>query len=387
MNLKKQKEKERRRARKLADEAWQAAEDGNLDLAEKLIRRAVAVQLDNPVLWDDQGSILLLRGKEDEAEKSFRNALRLVPTYAEAFAHLAALRAKRGWLDQAVRLQEQAVTHAPGNAGYAETLQAYRTLLADENARQPQPPPEPNPARPPAPALALPAIDWDALDDALTREGCVLIRGLMAPDVCVRLRDLFDHDNLFAKTVTMDQPTFGRGAYRYFRAPVPELVEGLRRAVYPHVARIANRWQELLRESDRYPDDWEAFRAVCREAGQTAPTPILLRYGPGGFNALHRDLRGSVFFPVQMAVVLSPRHNQAADGFGGGEFLFADVPERPRSRRREVAAGLGDAVLFCTRDRLVPIGGVYGLQPVKHGVAEITAGTRVVLGVPFHEYR
>jgi uncharacterized protein len=396
MNLKKQKEKERRRARKLADEAWQAAEGGNLDLAEKIIRRAVAAQLDNPVLWDDQGAILLLRGKEDEAEKSFRNALRLVPTYAEALAHLAALRVRRGWLEQAVRLQEQAVTHAPGNAGHAEKLQAYRALLADETARRPQPPPEPQPPAPPPPAPDLPAVDWparlapldwDKIGEALTREGCVLIPRLMDADACARLRDLFDREELFAKTVTMDQPTFGRGVYRYFRAPGPELVEGLRRAAYPHVARVANRWQELLREADRYPTDWDAFREVCRQAGQTSPTPILLRYGPGGFNALHRDLRGAVFFPVQMAVVLSPRRDQASDGFDGGEFLFRDVPERPKSRRRDVPAGLGDAVLFCTRDRLVPIGGVYGLQPVKHGVAETTAGTRVVLGVPFHEYR
>jgi hypothetical protein len=397
MNLKKQKEKERRRARKLADEAWQAAEDGNLDLAEKIIRRAVAVQQDNPVLWDDQGAILLLRGKEDESERSFRNALRLVPTYAEALAHLAALRARRGWLDQAIRLQEQAVTHAPTNAAYAEKLQAYRALAADENARRPPPAaPEPAPPPAPAPALDLPAVDWpgrvaaldwDALGQRLTREGCALIPGLMGPDVCARLRDLFDRDDLFAKTVVMDQPTFGRGTYRYFRPPVPEVVEGLRRAVYPHVARVANHWQELLGEPDRYPDDWEGFRTLCHGAGQTTPTPILLRYGPGGFNAPHRDLRGSVFFPIQMAVVLSPRRDQAADGFGGGEFQLLDVPERPKSRRRAIAAGLGDAVLFCTRDRLVPIGGVYGLQPVKHGVAEISDGTRVVLGVPFHEYR
>jgi hypothetical protein len=209
----------------------------------------------------------------------------------------------------------------------------------------------------------------------------------MDGDVCEPLRNLFDRDELFAKTVEMDSPDFGRGVYRYFAAPVPELVQGLRRAVYPHVARVANCWQELLREAERYPDEWEGFRAVCAEAGQTVPTPILLRYGPGGFNALHRDLRGSVFFPIQLAVVLSPRRDQASDGFVGGEFLFRDVPERPKSRRRDIGAGLGDAILFCTRDRLVPIGGVHGLQPVKHGVGEITASTRVVLGMPFHEYR
>lgn len=397
MNLKKQKEKERRRARKLADEAWQAVEDGNLNLAEKIIRRAVDVQPDNPVLWNDQGAILLQIGNEDEAEKSFRNALRMAPTFAEAHAQLAALRAKLGWFDQAVRFQEQAVQHDPNNAVYAEKLAAYRSLAADEMARQARSLPEgaTSPPAPPRCADDLPAIDWrapvDSLDweklgEQLTREGCVLIPALMGPEVCAALRGLFDRDELFAKTVEMDQPNFGRGSYRYFRS-VPESIEGLRRAVYPHVARIANRWQESLRESERYPDAWDAFRKMCHDAGQATPTPILLRYGPGGFNALHRDLRGSIFFPIQMAVVLSPRRDQAPDGFEGGSFLFCDVPERPKSRRREVAAGLGDAVLFCTRDRLVAIGGAYGLQPVKHGVTEITAGTRVVLGVPFHEYR
>jgi hypothetical protein len=397
MNPKKQKEKQRRRARKLAAEAWQAAEDGNLDLAEKIIRRAVSAQKDNPVLWSDQGAILALRGKENEAEKSFRNALRLVPTFAEAYAHLAALRVRQGWLDQAVRLQERAVTHAPSNVGYAEKLHAYQALAADESAGRPRPSPEPEPTTPTAaiPGVDLPevdwparvdALDWDKLGGVLTREGCVLVQELIEPDVCGRLRELFDRDDLFAKTVEMDQPTFGRGVYRYFRPPIPDVIDGLRRDVYAHVARVANRWQELLREADRYPDDWDGFRAVCREAGQTTPTPILLRYGPGGFNALHRDLRDSVFFPIQMAVVLSPRLDQASDGFEGGEFLFCDVPERAKSRRRAIAAGLGDAVLFCTRDRLLPIGGVYGLQPVKHGVAEIAAAGRVVPGVPFHEY-
>jgi hypothetical protein len=188
----------------------------------------------------------------------------------------------------------------------------------------------------------------------------------------------------------MDRPGFGLGVYRYFQAPIPDEVDGVRRAVYPYVARIANGWQRLLGEPERWPAEWDAFWEECRRAGQTTPTPILLRYGPGGFNALHRDLRGTVFFPIQMAVVLSPCADPCcpqAEGFQGGEFLFCDVPEGAKSRRRQIAAGLGDAVLFCTRDRLVRIGGVYGLQPVKHGVATIEAGERFVLGVPFHEYR
>src|SRR5262249_62136930 len=109
--------------------------------------------------------------------------------------------------------------------------------------------------------------------------------------------------------------------------------------------------------------------------------------GAGGFTDLPRDLRGRVFFPIQLAVVLSPRADQDPTGFEGGEFLLCDVPEGPKARRREVAAGLGDGILFCTRDRLVRIGGAYGLQPVKHGAAQVRTGTRMVLGVPFHEYR
>jgi uncharacterized protein len=236
----------------------------------------------------------------------------------------------------------------------------------------------------------LTSYDWDRLADRLTHDGCVLIERLVDAPACEQLCGLFDRDELFAKTVVMDRPEFGQGAYRYFRAPVPALVEQLRRAVYPHAARIANGWQELLSETERFPSEWDAFREQCRRAGQTVSTPILLRYGPGGFNALHRDLRGSVFFPIQLAIVLSRRadsDDQGSGGFTGGEFLFCDVPERRKSRRRSIAAGLGDAVLFCTRDRLVRVGDIYGLQPVKHGAARVTAGSRFVLGVPFHEYR
>ena len=400
MNPKKVKEKERRRARKLAEQAWEAADAQNLDLAEKIIRRAVTTQPDNPVLWNDQGLLLGLRGKEREAEEAFRTALALASTYAEPFAHLAEMRARKGYLRDAVRLLEQAVQLAPDASSHAQRLEAYRALLGSPMEDRAEQGPVAAPVRSEVASSStgpaalegfkkVAGLDWADLEQRLTRDGCVPIPALVDAETCAELRSLFANEALFAKTVVMDREGFGKGVYRYFKAPIPARVDVLRRAVYPGVARIANTWQQLLNEEDRYPEDWEGFRLQCADAGQTAPTPILLQYGPGGFNALHRDLRGSVYFPIQMAVVLSPPADtgSAGDGFMGGEFLFCDVPESKKSRSRKLAAGLGDVLLFCTRDRLVHIGGAYGLQPVKHGVSPITQGTRFVLGVPFHEYR
>ena len=140
MNPKKQKVKDRRRAHKLADQAWEAVDEGNLDLAEKIIRRAVDAQSDNPVLWDDQGCILALREKPFEAVDAFHTALSLAPTFANAYAHLAALRLRQGFLTEAVVLQNQAVKHAPQNVSHAERLEAYRALAGEETP----PPAAPN---------------------------------------------------------------------------------------------------------------------------------------------------------------------------------------------------------------------------------------------------
>jgi hypothetical protein len=402
MTAKKQKEKERRRARKMADQAWDAVEAGNLDLARKLSQRAVTTQPDNPRLWNDRGRILLLSADEREADRAFRYAIRLARDFAEPYHHLAALRARQDRLDDAVALEADALRLAPDNLEYAGQLEAYRTWAEQQRqetlrglpwAGQPPPADAPPDDPPESAAIAaawsepLRALDWQRLEERLTADGYVLLPGLLPAADCAALRALFDDDTLFVKTVVMDNPDFGEGVYRYFRSPIPAVVAGLRRAVYPHLAVVANAWQRLLGEPETYPPEWEAFRDRCRQAGQTQSTSILLRYGPGGFNALHRDLRGRVFFPIQMAVVLSPRADQAPGGFEGGDFLFCDVPEGPKSRRREVAAGLGDAVLFCTRDRLVRIGGAYGLQGVKHGMAPLTAGSRTALGIPFHEYR
>ncbi len=393
MNAKRQKEKDRRRARKLAEEAWGAANADNLDLALKIMRRAVEALTESPVLWNDQGALLMRAGQEREAEKSFLAALSLAHDYAEPYAHLAALRVRQGRLADAVVYQEQAVKFAPDVPGHAERLAAYRALIGEPGeVVEPAPPSTPALEETDALVIAdwgerLADLDWYGLGKRLTREGCLLLASLVDADTCAGLCALFDDEAQFAKTVVMDREGFGRGTYRYFRSPVPPLVDGLRRAAYPHAARIANEWQRLLGEEESYPDDWEGFRDVCRAAGQAVSTPILLRYEAGGFNALHRDLRGPVYFPLQLAVVLSPRAEEGKDGFEGGQFLLCDVPEGPKAQRRELAAGLGDAVLFCTRDRLATVGGTYGLQAVMHGAAPIIKGTRTVLGVPFHEYR
>jgi tetratricopeptide (TPR) repeat protein len=297
MTAKKQKEKERRRARKMADEAWQAVAAGNLNLAGKLSRRAVTTQPDNPRLWNDRGRILLLTADDHEADRAVRYAILLARDFAEPYHHLAALRARQDRLDDAVALEGDALRLAPDNVEYAEQLEAYRT--AAERQRQetlhklpgagtPQPA-EPLPDDPPEAAATAAArserlrgLDWEGLGERLTREGYVLLAEFLPSSDCAGLRALFDNDDLFVKTVVMEDPDFGEGVYPYFRAPIPAAVAGLRRAVYPHVAAVADSWQGLLREEETYPPEWEAFRDRCRGAGQTKSTPILLRYGPGG---------------------------------------------------------------------------------------------------------
>lgn len=400
MNPRKQRQKNQRRARKLAEQAWDSADEGHPDLAVRIMRRAIDANPGNPIHWNDLG--LLLRHTDDcQAAAAFQAAISLAPDLAEAYAHLAEIRARQGLLREAVTLQTEAARHAADSQQYQERLITLRALAGEANS---------SPARTNAAAAApsergcpieqslegefpqlaarINALDWSAAEQCLTDRGFALLPELLTGDVCRSLRDCFDNDALFSRTVVMNKETFGRGVYRYFGAPVPRIVEAIRRLVYPRVVPIANRWQRLLREDALFPASWEAYRVRCADAGQSTPTPLLLKYETGGFNALHRDIRGREYFPIQLVIVLSPQApaEEQVAGFTGGEFLFCDEPERKKSDRRSIPASLGDAVLFCTRARLVQVGGAWGLKSVRHGLTRVESGTRLALGIPFHEF-
>ena len=401
MTAKKQRMKNRRRAAKLAEQAWEAADEENLELALKIIRRATDLHPANPRLWHDQGLLLLQAQQLDTAARAFEAAIEVAPDFAEGFASLATLRARQGLHTQAVTLQRQAVRCDPDSASLRHTLTAYEALLAGKGVED-APPATDADADPrreeteaalaasfPGLAARIDGLDWTTLDSRLTARGYAHVPTFLDVQACHSLRAMFGQDHLFAKTVTMDKPHFGRGVYRYFAPPIPQLVAAIRELAYPHVARIANRWQRLLGRQSPFPLTWSAFQDQCLEAGQHTPSPLLIRYGEGGFNAPHQDLRGEVFFPLQLVVVLSPRADSTGanpEAFAGGDFLLCDQPERKPSDRHAVQAGLGDAVFFGTRERLVRIGGVYGLRSVKHGVSTIQCGVRLALGVPFHEF-
>jgi hypothetical protein len=224
-------------------------------------------------------------------------------------------------------------------------------------------------------------IDWNATADSLFRHGLARLPRVMSDEECVRLRSLWSEPERFEHDVAIDDDR-GRLAYRFFVRPLPSIVAELRGNVYARAVAIANAWQSRLGRAP-FPDTHDGFLALCAAEGQQRTTPILLRYESGGFNAPHRDVYGSVFFPLQLVVTLGPGSSESG---GGGELVLVD--ERPgRLRMRRTPTSVGDGVLFATRERPVMIAGVLGLQPVLHGVSEVRAPERFAVGIPFHEFR
>ncbi|MGQ3100759.1 MAG: 2OG-Fe(II) oxygenase [Sphingopyxis solisilvae] len=225
------------------------------------------------------------------------------------------------------------------------------------------------------------AADWTATAAALDVSGWAVLRGLLSAAACDETAALYGDEGIFRSHVQMARHGFGRGAYRYFAYPLPPLVAELRTDLYARLAPLANRWHERTGRAGRFPADHADYLARCHAAGQTRPTPLLLQYGPGDYNCLHRDLYGAEVFPLQVAVLLSA----PGDDFTGGEFVLTEQRPRMQSRAAVVPLGKGDAVIFAVNER--PVTGSRGDYRVamRHGVSEIRSGQRHTLGVIFHD--
>jgi uncharacterized protein len=223
--------------------------------------------------------------------------------------------------------------------------------------------------------------DWSSVAEALDREGWAVLGGLLPAAECRSLAAAYDKDSAFRSTVVMARHGFGRGEYRYFAHPLPGSVASLRDSIYPNLVPIANRWNELLKSDVRFPPTHRAFLERCHEAGQTRPTPLLLRYGPGDYNCLHQDLYGEHVFPLQIAILLS----EPDKDFAGGEFVLTEQRPRMQSRVAVVPLGCGDGVIFAVNHR--PVQGARGAYRVtmRHGVSALRSGRRHTLGIIFHD--
>jgi hypothetical protein len=225
------------------------------------------------------------------------------------------------------------------------------------------------------------ALDWDRAAQDLDAAGNAVLEGLLSPDECRSLAGLYPADDIFRSRVVMARHGFGRGEYKYFSYPLPEIIAGLRTALYPQLAPIANRWNEALGLGVRYPAAHAEFIARCHEAGQRKPTPLLLQYQAGDFNCLHQDVYGEHVFPLQVTILLS----QPGRDFTGGEFVMTEQRPRMQSRVEVVPLRQGDAVVFTVRSRPVQGGrGVYRVN-LRHGVSRIRSGHRHTVGIIFHD--
>lgn len=224
-------------------------------------------------------------------------------------------------------------------------------------------------------------VDWAAVTDEVDEHGCAFLPELLSAGECAQIAGLYGDVGRFRSTVDMARHRFGQGQYRYFAEPFPEPVARLREELYPRLLPIARDWYEKLGRDTEWPDTLAEWLDICHAAGQSRPTPILLRYEEGDWNALHRDLYGEKVFPLQVVINL----NDPGNDHTGGEFLL--VEQRPRAQSRGTARLIpqGHGLVFTTRDRPVRSARGWSAAPVRHGVSTILSGERHTLGLVFHD--
>jgi uncharacterized protein len=230
-------------------------------------------------------------------------------------------------------------------------------------------------------AKRLDSVNWQEIDEGLNHSGCALISQLLTSPECQALAALYAQEPPFRSRIVMQRHGFGNGEYKYFDYPLPDLVAELRTSVYPHLAPIANRWYEQMRLAPRFPPDHQDFIGRCHAAGQSRPTPLLVRYEYGDYNCLHQDLYGEHVFPLQMVVLLA----RPGQDFTGGELVMTEQRPRMQSRVEVLPLRQGDAAVFAVQQRPVIGGpGSYRVN-MRHGVSRIRSGLRHSLGIIFHD--
>jgi hypothetical protein len=239
----------------------------------------------------------------------------------------------------------------------------------------------PNAAAVKSAEIRLEKQDWHRIGPDLNSFGCAVIDKLLTRDECREIASLYPQENFFRSHIHMARHGFGKGEYRYFKYPLPDLIGGLRTALYPHLAVLANSWNEQMNVERRYPGRHAEFLKQCHAAGQTRATPLLLQYVAGDFNCLHQDLYGDLAFPLQIAILLSEPDRD----FTGGEFVITEQRPRMQSRAEVVPLRQGDGVAFAVHNR--PVKGTKGNYRVnlRHGVSRVRSGERHTLGIIFHD--
>ena len=227
----------------------------------------------------------------------------------------------------------------------------------------------------------LDTYDWTAAHADLDARGWAMLPRLLDRAACDEVASWYDEPQRFRSKVVMARHGFGRGEYKYFGYPLPDVIGELRAALYTRLAPIANGWEAALGRPRRFPETHAAFLAACHAAGQTRPTPLLLKYGPGDYNCLHQDLYGEQVFPLQAAILLS----RPGEDFTGGEFVLTEQRPRMQSRVDVPALGQGQAVIFAVNER--PVQGTKGVYRVKmrHGVSRLRSGSRYTMGIILHD--
>jgi hypothetical protein len=224
-------------------------------------------------------------------------------------------------------------------------------------------------------------MDGQKIAEEMNEKGYILLSRFLPAKYCKELIDNYCNEDLYRKIITMEKYRFGLGEYKYFKYPLPILIESIRKGVYPILAPVANNWMRLLDQKRQFPNNFEKLQQLCYENNQVECTVLILKYGKGGFNTLHQDLYGNIFFPMQLVIFL----NEPDEDYIGGEFVLNQQNPRAQSKAIVLRPRMGDMLIFTTNFRPMKGNKGYYRVQMRHGISEVHEGERHTLGIIFHD--